>query len=515
MCVARVSATGNIVMAVENHSLCLRRLGIDTYKEAVIYMREDCHVCRSEGFEAQARIYVTLNERSIIATLNTVDSNLLGLGEASLSNYAWEFLHAKEGEQIFLSHPKILDSLSYVRAKVYGNKFKKNEIKSIITDIAAGRFSDIHITTFLAGCAGGRLDEKEIFDLAEAMIQVGDRLKWPSQLVVDKHSVGGLPGNRTSMVVVPIVTAFGLTMPKTSSRAITSPAGTADTMEVLTEVDLDITTMRKVVEQENGCIAWGGSMGLSPVDDILIRVESAVDLDSEGQLVASILSKKIAAGSTHILIDIPIGATAKVRTKKMANLLSHYLVNIGKLLGVHVRTVFTDGSQPIGRGIGPALEAKDVLAVLCCDKNAPQDLRDRSLTLAGQVLEFSSEVMKGSGKQIATHLLDSGRALQKFQAICKAQGGLFELPVAAYKHTVTAKHKGTVMVIDNRRIARLAKLAGAPRSKAAGIELLTPVGTQINKHQPLYVIHSEAMGELKYAINFLKQEHAIIQIEEV
>jgi thymidine phosphorylase len=246
----------------------------------------------------------------------------------------------------------------------------------------------------------------------------------------------------------------------------------------------------------------------------MIRVERAVNLDSEGQLIASILSKKIAAGSTRILIDIPIGPTAKVRTNEMARTLNNYFMNIGRSLGVKVSTIFTDGSQPVGRGIGPALEAMDVLQVLQCEKNAPQDLRERALTLAGLVLEFSNQVLPGSGKSVATELLDSGRAWKKFQAICKAQGGLFEPPIAAHLHVVTAKQKGVVISIDNRLIASLAKLAGAPRSKAAGVELLTPVGTQIEKDQPLFIIHSETSGELKYALTFLEQAAEIIQIEE-
>jgi thymidine phosphorylase len=260
---------------------------------------------------------------------------------------------------------------------------------------------------------------------------------------------------------------------------------------------------------------WGGAANLSPADEILIRIERVIDLDSEGQLVASILSKKIAAGSTHIVIDIPIGPTAKVRTVARAKILRKYLEMTGEKLGIKIRTVFTDGSQPIGRGIGPALEAKDVLAVLQCDKNAPQDLREHALALAGKVLEFSNQVKAKTGKKIATEIVDSGVAWQKFQAICKAQGGLFELPNAAYTHTITAKKSGEVTAIDNRRIAKVAKLAGAPRSKAAGVELLTPLGTQIEKNQPLYIIHSETPGELKYALNYLAEEQAIIQIEKL
>lgn len=494
--------------------LRLKRLGINTYKEAVVYMRTDCHICRSEGFEAQARINITLGNHSIIATLNTIDSDLLHHDEASLSNYAWEILQAKEGDPIYLSHPKPLTSLSYIRAKIYGKKLKKEEITGIVKDVTAGNLSDIHIAAFLTTSAGGHLNKNEILNLTKAMIEVGDRLTWSSQFVVDKHCIGGLPGNRTSLIVVPIVTAFGLTMPKTSSRAITSPAGTADTMEVLAPVDLDIAKMRKVVEQENGCIVWGGAAALSPADDILIRVERAIDLDSEGQLVASILSKKIASGATHIVIDLPVGPTAKVRTQQMANLLKDYFESIGSELGVEIRTVVTDGLQPIGRGIGPALEAKDVLMVLQNEKNAPQDLRERALSLAGQVIEFSADVMPGSGKQLATEILNSGRAWQKFQAICKAQGGLREPPIATHTHEVIAKMSGHVTAIDNRRLARIAKLAGAPKSKAAGVKLLTPLTSKIEKGQPLYIVHAETPGELDYAVTFLEHESGIIHLEK-
>jgi thymidine phosphorylase len=496
------------------HKLLLKKLGINTYKEAVIYMREDCYVCRSEGFEAQARILVTYKNKSILATLNTIESDLLKTNESSLSIYAWDTLNAREGEEIQVSHPKQLNSLGYIRAKIYGHELNKDEIDEIVKDVVDGSLSDIQISAFLGASGDARLSREEILNLTQSMIDVGTRLTWSSPLVVDKHCVGGLPGNRTTIIVVPIVTAFGLTMPKTSSRAITSPAGTADTMEVIAPVDLDLVTMRKVVERENGCIIWGGSVALSPADDILIRIERALDLDSEGQLVASILSKKIAAGSSHILLDIPVGPTAKVRTLEAAKLLQDYLESIGKELGVEVRAIFTDGLQPVGRGIGPALEAKDVLAVLQGDRNAPQDLRDRALTLAGRILEFSSKVKPGTGKQLAKEILESGQAWKKFQAICVAQGGMFELPTVQHTYIVSSKTQGRVVAVDNRYLTRIAKLAGAPKSKAAGVEFLTPIGTEVILEQPLFVIHSQTKGELEYAVNFLEQGHQFVQIKE-
>lgn len=493
--------------------LKLRRLGINTYKEAVIYMREDCHVCRAEGFEVQARVKVALNGKDLIATLNMVTSDILKQGEACLSEYALHMLGAREGDKIQVFHPSPVLSLSHMRAKIYGNTLEANQLQAIVDDIVAGRYSDIHVSSFLTACAGGRLDEQEIIHLTRAMVDSGDRLDWGQELIVDKHCVGGLPGNRTTPIVVAIVAANGLTMPKTSSRAITSPAGTADTMEVLTNVDLDVAAMRKVVEKESGCVVWGGSVSLSPADDLLIRVEKALDLDSEGQLVASVLSKKIAAGSSHVLIDMPVGPTAKIRSMEMAEELSRYLEQAGSSMGIGVRVHTSDGSQPVGRGIGPALEARDLISVLKNDKNAPQDLRDRALDLAGHILEFSPDVKSGQGRKLATELLNGGQAWTKFQAICEAQGGMRDIPRAQYTQVIEADKAGQVTAIDNRRIARVAKLAGAPADKVAGVDLHTPVGIKVEQGQPLFTVHANAPGELDYALSYLEEQSDIIDIK--
>jgi len=484
-----------------------------TLKEPIIYIREDCYICKSEGFYAQARVRVVLNDRSIIATLNTVETKLLRHNKAGLSNYAWDLLSAKDGDQISIMHPKPLDSLDYIRSKIYGHELKAVETKHIIDDIVSGQLSDINIAMYIAASAGDRLSQREVIDLTRAMVDSGQRLTWDSPCAVDKHCVGGLPGNRTTPIVVAIVAAYGLMIPKTSSRAITSPAGTADTMEVFTDVNLDISSVKKVVEKENGCIVWGGSMDLSPADVLLIRIERTANLDSEGQMVASILSKKIAAGSTHVVIDMPIGTTAKVRSIERAEYLKRFLEMTATEFGIEIKIVFSDGSQPVGRGIGPVLEALDVLAVLNRDKSAPQDLRSRALTLAGQVIEFAPGVVAGEGITLATVILDSGKALAKFQAICDAQGGICDIKKARFCHTIESKFSGTIINIDNRYIANIAKLAGAPESKTAGVELLVPLHTVVGKSQPLFKLYAETQGELDYALDFLKQGHDIFQIE--
>lgn len=493
--------------------LSLRRLGIDTYQESVIYMRRDCPVCRAEGFEAQSRIAVNLDGHSLIATLNIIDSDLLQTGEAGLSEVAWQRLGAKEGDKVTLSHLPPLESLRHLRAKVYGHALTEEAVSSIIRDVAQGRYSDIELAAFITACAGKRLDIEETIALTRAMIEVGERLHWEHSPIVDKHCIGGLPGNRTTMIVVPIVAAFGLTIPKTSSRAITSPAGTADVMETVTNVHLDVPAMKRVVEQEGGCVVWGGAIRLSPADDMLIRVERPLDLDSEGQLIASVLSKKAAAGSTHVVIDIPVGSTAKVRSAEDAHLLSGRMIEVGRAVGVEVRTIITDGAQPVGRGIGPALEARDVLSVLRCEPHAPRDLRERALKLAGMVIEFSANTVPGQGERLAERILDDGLAWKKFQAICHAQGGFREPVMAQHQQTILSDQRGYVTAIDNRRLARIAKLAGAPFALAAGLDLHVQLGQVVDKGQPLFTIHSETPGELMYAADYVTSQGDIIRLE--
>ncbi|MBU4436532.1 MAG: thymidine phosphorylase, partial [Alphaproteobacteria bacterium] len=330
-------------------------MGLLSQHDAIVLMREDSPVCRSEGHGPRSQVLLMAHGREVMATLYQVTGGeLVQTDEAGLSEAAWERLGVAHGDEIHVRHPPALTSMSSVRRRVYGKRLDAPSMADIISDIAAGRYNDVHLSAFLTACSALPLDRDEVVHLTRAMVQAGEQLSWDSSVVIDKHSVGGLPGNRTTPIIVAIVAANGLVIPKTSSRAITSPAGTADTMETLTNVDLDLAAMRRVVEQEGGCLAWGGAMRLSPADDVLIRVERVLDIDTEGQLVASVLSKKIAAGSTHVVLDIPVGPTAKVRSDQDADAIADALTHVARVCGVEVRCVRTDGGQPVGRGIGPA-----------------------------------------------------------------------------------------------------------------------------------------------------------------
>lgn len=496
------------------NTLKARRLGIDTHQEVVLYLRQDCHLCRSEGFASHARVQVESRNGLVVATLQFVTSGIIHHDEAGLSEAAWRRLGLQAGDTVLIAYAPALESLSHVRAKIYGRRLEKDALRMIVEDVVAGRYADVHLAAFVTACAGDSMDIDEVASLTDAMVRAGRRIDWGRAPIADKHSVGGLPGNRTTPIVVAIAAACGLTIPKTSSRAITSPSGTADTMETLTRVDLDLAEMRKVVDQEGGCLAWGGAVDLSPADDVLIRVERALDIDSEGQLIASVLSKKIAAGATHVLIDMPVGPTAKVRTQAEAKRLSAMMVAVGQAAGLQVRVLQSDGLQPVGSGIGPALEAHDVLRVLQNAPGAPAVLRARALTLAGALLELVGTCEPGTGAAMAEAVLRDGRAWRKFAAICTAQGGLREPPVAAYTQRIEAPRAGIVAAIDNRVLARIAKLAGAPDDKAAGVELHVHVGAAVEHGQPLYTLHAESAGELAYALDYVARHRDVVAIAD-
>lgn len=502
-------------MKIQNpNKLHVIRIPIDTHHQAIAFMRRDCYICRSEGFNAQSRVELSLGDRRVMATLDIVDDDWLQPQTIGVSEFAWQLLDAKPGDKVSIAHPPPLESLSWVRAKAFGRTLDRKALAAVVGDVVKGRYSDIHIAAFVTACAGNRLDLDEITWLTEAMVEVGEKLQWQHPQILDKHCVGGLPGNRTTPLVVAIVASNGLCIPKTSSRAITSPAGTADTMETLAPVMLDLPTIRQVVERTGGCIAWGGFVNLSPADDMLIRIERALELDNEGQLVASVLSKKIAAGATHVVIDIPVGPTAKVRNAAAADSLSQALQVVGARLGLQVRTMITDGTQPVGRGIGPALEANDLLAVFQNRDDAPADLRQRALELAGNILELGGVAATGEGLRLATTTLLSGAAWRKFQEICEAQGGMRSPPSASQRQIITAIRDGYVHAIDNRMLSRLAKLAGAPASPAAGLSLDAHVGQWVHRDEPLFTVHAETPGELAYALDYYRTHPDIFALKD-
>lgn len=488
---------------MSNDNLQIRRIAIDTYHENVAYLHRECGIYRAEGFQALSKILVSSNGSKVLAVLNVVDdSSIVQPGELGLSEQAFNQLNVEEGCLVLVNHAEPPQSMDAVRRKINGDRLDQDDFYNIANDIVETRYSKMEMAAFLVATGQNNLDRDELFFLTRAMLHSGDTMDWHESLVADKHCIGGIPGNRTSMLVVPIVAAHGMLIPKTSSRAITSPAGTADTMEVLAEVNLSPDQLHDIVRQERGCLAWGGTAKLAPVDDMLISVERPLGIDSQGQMVASILSKKLAAGSTHLIIDIPVGPTAKVRHMHQALALRKLFEFVGDRLNIHLEVMITDGRQPIGRGIGPILEARDIMQVLQNDPNAPFDLRQKSLQLAGRVIEFDPDVRGGQGYSIARDILESGRAWAKMNALIQAQGPkAIDLHPGRLCHEVIAEREGVVVSIDNFQMAKIARLAGAPIIKKAGVDLFKKLGDTVKKDDVLYRIYAEFPADFTFAQN--------------
>jgi thymidine phosphorylase len=424
-----------------------RRVNLDTGRENVVVISRRSTALRPEVFRGFSRVELRRDSKSLLATLLlTDDDNLVGPDELGMAEPAFRRFAEPAGSYVTVTPAPPPASLDAVRAKIQGKTLEAPEIGAIVKDLTHFRYSDMEIAAFLVSSASF-MTSGELIALTEAMSKAGTRLTWNTKTVVDKHCIGGIPGNRTSMVVVPIVAAHGLTIPKTSSRAITSPAGTADTMEVLARVDLDINAMKEVVATCHGCLVWGGHVNLSPADDILIAVERPLALDTREQMVASIMSKKLAAGSTHLLIDLPIGPNAKLANALEAMRLRKLFEFVGDHFGITVEVVTTDGRQPIGNGIGPVLEARDVMAVLTNDPHAPRDLREKSLRLAAHLLECDPGLRGGAGYARARELLESERSISP-DAEDHRSPGADNVPIRAWHANRRHRPKGWRRVID-------------------------------------------------------------------
>ncbi len=494
----------------QKSTLKLRRVAIDTYHENVAFLNRNCELYRAEGFQALSKIEVSTNGSRIYAVLNVADDDAIVCpDELGLSEQAFAQLGQPEGQRISVAHTEPPQSMDAVRRKINGDRLQIDEFRSITRDIVDNRYSRPEMAAFLVASVQNGLDRGEILALTRAMTESGECLHWDAPLVVDKHCIGGIPGNRTTMIVTPIVAAHGLLIPKTSSRAITSPAGTADTMSVLAHVNLEPEKMHEVVQQTGACLSWGGNARLAPADDILISVERPLGIDSEGQMIASILSKKLAAGATHLLIDIPVGPTAKVRQMHQALHLRKLFEFVGDRLGLHLEVIISNGNQPIGRGIGPTLEARDVMQVLQNNPHAPADLREKALLLAGRIIEFDPRVRGGQGLQLARTILDSGRAFEKMEAIIEAQGSVKAIPLEAqFSIDICAEKSGMVTAIDNYQLTRIARLAGAPMDLTAGVDLYKKLGDEVKQGEALYRIQAEFPADFNFARHRAEKNNA-------
>ncbi len=444
---------------------------------------------------------------------DVVISNMVDEGEIGISRDILRVHNFSEGEIVTIVPAGTPESVRYIKKKMHGGKLRKVEIDAIIKDIVDRKLRDIEISSFVTSLEINGLDMDEIAALTIAMAETGDMLDIDRKPIMDVHSIGGVPGNKTNILVVPIVAAAGLTIPKTSSRAITSAAGTADVVEVLTNVALPLDEIKRIVEKIGACLVWGGALNLAPADDLTIKAERTLSIDPTGLMLASIMSKKYAMGSQYVLIDIPAGKGVKVESVEKARSLARDFIELGKRLGQYVEVAITYGGQPVGHTVGPALEAREALKTLI-EGRGPGSLVEKATGLAGILLEMGGVAPQGMGKKMAREILESGKAYEKMKEIIEEQGGNpeikpDEIPIGDKTYTFTAPASGYITLINNRAITGIARTAGAPEDKGAGIELHVKVGEKVKEGDALFTIHADSEARLEQAIVYARRAEPI------
>ncbi|MDD1744846.1 MAG: AMP phosphorylase [Candidatus Methanoperedens sp.] len=405
-------------------------------------------------------------------------------------------------------------SIGFIKKMMDHQKLTQEEIFQIVQDIVRENLTEVELSAFVTTSYIYGLTADEIEWLTRAMIDTGEKIEFDTHPIMDKHSIGGVPGNKISLLVVPIVAANGLLIPKTSSRAITGAAGTADLMEVLAPVEFSTDEIKSITEKVGGIIAWGGATNIAPADDKLIRAEYPLSIDPRCQMLASIMAKKGAVGADCVVIDIPIGSGTKVPTMEDGKKLARDLIELGERLGMRVECAMTYGASPVGRTVGPAAEVKEAIKVLET-MEGPNSLIEKSTALAGILLEMGGAAARGQGKEMAMETLRSGKAFTKLKEIIEAQGGNpnithTDIKAGENRADLPSPADGYVIEFDNKRIVEIARIAGAPIDKGAGVWIHRKKGETVNKGDPLITIFADKSWKLTNALKSAEKDYPII-----
>ncbi len=453
---------------------------------------------------------VNPKNRKCITTVVDVTKRMFRENEIGLFKDVSDFLNARNGDKLEVMAMPQPQSVQFIRKKMKGGTLTEQEIKSIVEDIAKNRLSEIEASAFLAAAYINGYTLDETVAMTKALVADGNRLKIKKLPVLDKHSIGGVNG-RVTLILVPIIAAAGCYIPKTSSRSITSAAGTADSMDCLANVSLSIEQIKRITEKIGGVIAWGGAVELAPADDKIIKIEHPLSLDPEGQVIASVMAKKASVGAKYIIIDLPVGPDVKVSSKEKAEEMAKKFIAVGKKLGMKVEVLLTNGEEPCGRAFGAALEAKYAMQIL--EGKFFDSLAQKSCELSGVLLELAGKAKKTKGFAMAKEILQSGKALKKMKQIIKAQGAKAlsseAIRYAKFRKKVFSEADGEIVRINVRKMINIARIAGAPADLKAGLLLFVEPGQAIKKGAVLFEIHAENKQKLELALDAAKKDHAI------
>jgi len=455
------------------------------------------------GINRHDRVRISTNKK-FLAAIVQISKTMLKEGEIGVYKNVAHELGLKDGDMVQVAATEKPKSIEFIKKKMDGHELTKDEIRAIVKDITEHNLSDIEMSAYVSAMYMREMNMRETADLTMAMVESGEIIEFDRKPVFDFHSVGGCPGNKVTLIIVPIVAAAGLMIPKTSSRAISSACGTADIFEGIANVILSGADIKRISEQIGGVIAWGGGVNIAPADDIIIRAEYPLRIDPYAQLIASVMAKKKAVSAEYLLLDIPMGPNTKVPTEELARKYARDFIDLGQKLGIKVECAITYGGQPVGRAVGPALEAREAFVALEGGE-APNSVLEKSCALAGILLEMGGVAQIGQGKQMARDILKSGKALAKMRQIVEAQGGnpnisSKDIKVGEYTHEIVSTVEGYVDNINNKDLVRIARALGAPKDWGAGLVLNKKKGRLVAKGEVLFTLYSNNKKKLEDAV---------------
>ncbi len=483
--------------------LKVKRIDIEVGGYEVILNEEDA---KELGLHPQDRAKIGIRGKLMTGIVN-ISQSMIKHGEVGMFVEISEKLNVKNGDKVKITPTMRPQSVDYIKKKIYGEKLTKDEIYGIIRDISEDNLSLIELTSYVTAIQIRGMDMDETEWMTTAMVESGDTIDF-EYTVFDVHSIGGVPGNKYAPIAVPIAASLGLKIPKTSSRAISSAAGTADLMEVLTHVDLNINDIKRIVDDVGATLAWGGAVNLAPADDKIVHVEYPLGIDPHSQVLASVMAKKKAVGADFMVLDIPMGPETKVPDEKTARKYAMDFIELGSRLGITVEAAVTYGGQPVGRAIGPALEAREAMQAME-GKPVSTSLLEKATDIAGMLLELGNIAERGDGKDMAREALKAGKAREKFLEILNAQGSRGieksdDVPIGKYHVEIHSPEEGYISIVSNKALVRIARTAGAPKDKGAGILLNKKKSDKVEKHETLYTIYADSKAKLDEAVKIAK-----------
>ncbi|SFF94224.1 pyrimidine-nucleoside phosphorylase [Desulfotomaculum arcticum] len=393
-----------------------------------------------------------------------------------------------------------------------GRELTREEINYFIQGYTAGTIPDYQVSALLMAIYFKGMTGRETADLTMAMVNSGEviNLEQIPGIKVDKHSTGGV-GDKTTLVLAPLVASAGVPVAKMSGRGLGHTGGTIDKLESIPGFNVNLQPEDFIRQVKDIGIALMAQTGIiTPADKKLYALRDVTaTVDSIPLIASSVTSKKIASGADAILLDVKCGSGAFMKTRQDAASLAQAMVAIGKLVNRRMVAVVTEMGQPLGRAVGNALEVKEALTTLVGE--GPGDLRELCLTLGSHMLVLGGVSRDTAGARARLKdLLNQGKALQKFKQLIEAQGGNAsvidspeKLPAARYQSSVAAPEGGYVADIDTMQVGRAAMLLGAGRASkddlidhAAGLVLTKKTGDFVKKGEELAVLHTNRKDAL-------------------